>query len=411
MLSFIGFLPAGYYAPAIPQMRAEFGVSLFRATLGIVMYPVGFTVGPLLAAPLSELYGRRIIYKVCLPLVVLSCLGMAKARSFDMFLVFRFFSSLFISGPFTVAGGTISDMWPARIRAPAVILYATGGNVAAAFGPVLGGIVCYYTTWHWIFWSQMIYVGVLFVLVWFFVPETYTPKIFAITDKSVGTARQKIITAMSRPVVMIFTEPIVAAVSAYLAFVYGLMFCSFSAYPIQFKESRGWNTRDASLPFLGIVAGIFIAVAMSPFFIRLYRKNPVPESRLYNACLGAILLPISLFWYGWTSDPSIPAIASVTAGVGIGCSLLLLFLGITDLLVEIYTPRGIAASALAANGALRTIAAAVFPLFSNQMFHKLGTNWGASLLGFIAILMLPIPFVLLRYGASIRAKSRLAQPL
>lgn len=40
------------------------------------------------------------------------------------------------------------------------------------------------------------------------------------------------------------------------------------------------------------------------------------------------------------------------------------------------------------------------------MYEKLGINWASSLLGFIAIALLPIPWVLFKYGATIRAKSQ-----
>jgi MFS transporter, DHA1 family, multidrug resistance protein len=67
-----------------------------------------------------------------------------------------------------------------------------------------------------------------------------------------------------------------------------------------------------------------------------------------------------------------------------------------------------AASALAANSIIRSAAGAAFPLFTNQLFHNLGIQWGATLLGCIAILLAPIPFACYRYGAYVRTKSRFA---
>jgi hypothetical protein len=51
-----------------------------------------------------------------------------------------------------------------------------------------------------------------------------------------------------------------------------------------------------------------------------------------------------------------------------------------------------AASALAANMFMRSVLAAAFPLFASYMFNRLGLDWGMSLLGFIAVGMIPIPF-------------------
>ena len=83
------------------------------------------------------------------------------------------------------------------------------------------------------------------------------------------------------------------------------------------------------------------------------------------------------------------------------------------------------ASALAANGLARYILGAAFPLFTIQskppsinfrsnkvrvliqaVYNKLGIAWATSLFGFVAIALLPIPWVLFRYGPQIRALSK-----
>ena len=67
-----------------------------------------------------------------------------------------------------------------------------------------------------------------------------------------------------------------------------------------------------------------------------------------------------------------------------------------------------AASAIAANTFLRSLAGAVFPLFSMYMFKALGVNWAGTLLGCVAALLVPIPIVFYRYGHKIRARSKFA---
>ena len=64
-----------------------------------------------------------------------------------------------------------------------------------------------------------------------------------------------------------------------------------------------------------------------------------------------------------------------------------------------------AASAIAANSLLRYMLAAAFPLFTVQMYNKLGVDWAASLLGFISVAMLPIPWILYRWGPFLRRRS------
>jgi uncharacterized protein (DUF697 family) len=63
-----------------------------------------------------------------------------------------------------------------------------------------------------------------------------------------------------------------------------------------------------------------------------------------------------------------------------------------------------AASGIAAAAVLRSVFAAVIPLFGRKMYSTLGLGWGNSLLGFIALAMCPTPLVFYRYGEVIRKK-------
>ena len=73
-------------------------------------------------------------------------------------------------------------------------------------------------------------------------------------------------------------------------------------------------------------------------------------------------------------------------------------------LVDAFTIH--AASAIAANTVLRSLVGALLPLAGPSMYAKLGLGWGNSLLGFIAVVMLPIPFFLYKYGERIRTSPR-----
>lgn len=84
---------------------------------------------------------------------------------------------------------------------------------------------------------------------------------------------------------------------------------------------------------------------------------------------------------------------------------LICFMAVSIYLVDAYTTY--AASALAANTVMRSIAGAVLPLCGLKMYNQLGLGWGNSLLGFIAIAMLPIPILILRFGERLRLKTKM----
>lgn len=71
-------------------------------------------------------------------------------------------------------------------------------------------------------------------------------------------------------------------------------------------------------------------------------------------------------------------------------------------LVDAFTVH--AASAIAANTVLRSLAGAFLPLAGPKMYAALGYGWGNSLLAFIALAISPVAWIFYRYGETIRKK-------
>lgn len=98
----------------------------------------------------------------------------------------------------------------------------------------------------------------------------------------------------------------------------------------------------------------------------------------------------------------VPALSGLFTGFG----LMSIFLQALNYLVDAYLM--FAASAIAGNTFLRSLCGAGFPLFARQMFDGLGIQYAATLLGCIAVVLAPIPFIFYKYGAKIRQKSKYA---
>nr|AOR51665.1 MFS multidrug resistance transporter [Phaffia rhodozyma] len=217
---------------------------------------------------------------------------------------------------------------------------------------------------------------------------------------------------MTRPFVLLFKEPIVLCLSMYTAIVYGTLYLFFTAFPIVFQTTRGWSSGVGGLAFLGVGLGMLIGTALAPvnnkIYLRATRKSPTgrapPEARLPMAMLGGALLPSAIFWFAFTSTPSVHWIVPILAGVPFGCGMLLVFSSIINYLIDCYLMY--AASALAANTVLRSLLGAVFPLFSTYMYQNLGNAWASALVAFLSLACAPMPFLFYRYGAKIRARSK-----
>ena len=121
--------------------------------------------------------------------------------------------------------------------------------------------------------------------------------------------------------------------------------------------------------------------------------------------IGAVLFPVSRFWQAWTARESIHWIVPCLSGVFFGIAIFQIFFCIIVYFSFTYPPI-ILASALAANNLLRYLMASVFPLFIVQTYNRLGVHWASSLFGFIALAMMPLPWVFTYLGPRLRAASK-----
>ncbi|CAE7203653.1 unnamed protein product [Rhizoctonia solani] len=419
------------YSGGLQFMMAELHMSQYVGILGISLYVVGFGVGPLVWGPLSEMYGRRLIFIISFLPFTLFHLGGALAHNIPTLLVTRFLAGAFGSSPLTNAGGTIADMFTARDRGLASALFAMAPFAGPVLGPIVGGYVSESRAgWRWNFWIMFIFSAVMFVLSVLLVPETFAPvllrrrarelhaesegKLHYVSKYEKGSKKafgeiMKI--NLSRPFVLLFQEPIVLLFSIYTALIYGTLYGLFAAFPVVFQRGRHFSPGEGGLAFLGVGLGIVIATSCTPISNKIYYRamekgNGVapPEARLVMACVGAVLLPISMTWFAWTTYPSVHYIVPIIAGVPFGAGMLFVFTSVISYLIDSYTLY--AASALAANAVLRSIMGAVFPLFTPSMYASLGDQWACMIFAFLALVCTPIPFLFYRFGPAIRARSK-----
>ncbi|KAI0807268.1 MFS general substrate transporter [Fomes fomentarius] len=421
------------YSGGLARMGEELHMSQVLTILGVSLYVLGFGLGPLVFAPLGEMYGRRIVFVVTGSIFTLFHLGGALGHNAPTVLVTRLLAGTFGSAPLTNAGGALSDMWIARERGFASSLYGTAPWMGPVLGPIVGGWVSQSRLgWRFTFWIMFIVSALNALACMFITPETFGPVLLRrrarkLTKSSGGEIiyiskhdinRSQSFASilkrdMGRPFYFLITEPIVLLLAIYIAIAYATLYAFFAAYPIVFQQHRHFSEGEGGLAFLGIGVGNLLGLSLAPVQNRLYwramdRNNgmTVPEARLYLPMVGGIFLPISLFWFAWTSDPPIHWIVPVLAGVPFGFSCAIIMQGLTQYLMDTYSIY--CASAIASTVVTRSVVAAIFPLISPALYGNLGDSWACSVFGFLAAACMPVPFLFYRYGSYIRSKSKFA---
>lgn len=148
-------------APGVPQIMAEFKSSdNMEATFVVSIFVLGFAFGPLIIAPLSELYGRTIVYHVCNSLFVIFSAACALSTNVGMLMAFRFLSGFAGVAVVTCGSGSIADVMPPEQRGRSMALWSLGPLLGPVIGPVCAGFLIEAKGWRWVFWIITIVVSV-----------------------------------------------------------------------------------------------------------------------------------------------------------------------------------------------------------------------------------------------------------
>ena len=217
--------------------------------------------------------------------------------------------------------------------------------------------------------------------------------------------------SLIRPIKMFLFSPVVSLMCIYIAVLYGLLYILFTTYTTVFEGQYEFSTSSSGLSFIGggvgMLLGLSFVASLSDCVIKrkIQRKETLrPEDRLpwYIVLPGTLTIPTGLFIYGWSTDKQVhwivPEIGTAITGFG----MIVILMCIQTYLVDAFTTY--AASATAANTVLRSLAGALLPLCGLKLYEKLGLGWGNSVLGFVALVIAPIPILFQMYGEELRTR-------
>ena len=134
MLALSASLGSSIISPAEDAIMAYTRISSEVAVLPISFYILGFAFGPLLWAPVSEVWGRKWSMEPAIFCLGLFSIGTATSTSAASILITRFFGGVFGSAPVSNVSAALGDIWAPKARGTAVTFYA----VAVVGGPTLG---------------------------------------------------------------------------------------------------------------------------------------------------------------------------------------------------------------------------------------------------------------------------------
>jgi DHA1 family multidrug resistance protein-like MFS transporter len=199
---------------------------------------------------MSEVLGRKVPLFFGFALFAIFQIPVALAQNITTVCVGRFLGGFFASAPLAVVGGALADLWDPIPRAYAICVFAAGGFAGPVAGPIVGGFVTESKLgWRWTSWITLIMAGLFGGIGYLVIPETSAARILQLraaklrkdtgdasyhakADETKLTLKTVVNVYLLRPFVMIIQEPILALVTAYMSFLYGIVYLLFEAVSV-----------------------------------------------------------------------------------------------------------------------------------------------------------------------------------
>ena len=444
-------------APATPKILNEFhSKSRLESTILISIWECGEMVGPLIVGPLSEAYGRLPVYNIANICFIICSAIAAESQNMNMLIAFRFFLGASVAST-TLNPCIVGDLFVQENRGSAMAVMGMTPFIAPILGPIVGGYISQAQGWRWTFWLVTIVTGAFelgFLLTY---RESYTVIILRQKARKLRTTTgNKLLRArheedisvvrylgqsIRRPFTLLFGSSVIFLTAVIGAFQVGYTYIIITTLPSVFERNYQYSEGSVGLTYLGlgertnllefhspistkdaihdqksaiIMANLLLGIGMISsvilcgMFLDAYLQkksisgSPKPEYRLPPMILGIILIPIGIIAFGWSAQARVHWIVPIGSTAIVGFAYVAVELATSSYIVDAY---GIyAASAMAAITVLRNVLAATLPLAGPPLFAKLDLGMGCTILGLIALLFVPVPTLLMRYGEKMREK-------
>ncbi|OAA73008.1 Major facilitator superfamily domain, general substrate transporter [Akanthomyces lecanii RCEF 1005] len=394
------------------------------------MYVLGYGLGPLLFSPLSEVpqIGRNPIYIITFAIYLILSVVASTCRNFAGFIVVRFLQGFFGSPCLATGAASLSDMLSV-IKIPYAMSAWSGAMYAGpALGPLLSGYAVVDRGWRWSMWEIVWLSGLVFVLLFAFLPETATPTLLHYKAKRLrqetGNSGYKAKgarilprgdmarMALIKPFEITIKDPAIAFANLYTSFTYGIYYSFFEVFPLVYPKIYGMGTGDMGAVFLCVLIACILGAVWYCLWYRLTTEPrfrqlgtfDVQETFLKPGLIGVFGFPIGLFLFGWAARASVPwPVPTLGIVIVCGCSF------VVGLGIFIHLPLSYpqyAASLFAANDALRSSFATAAILFGRPLYLNLGIGKGCSLLAAISAIGVAGFWYLYLHGDKLRKRSK-----
>ncbi|KAF6808150.1 major facilitator superfamily [Colletotrichum plurivorum] len=439
MVAVAGFyspLPANIYLPAIPKLSEAFGKSVEALNLSVTAFLAMQGISPMLWGPLSDRYGRRPVFLVCLTVLIGACVGIAVCPrdAFWLLIVLRCLQAAGCASTIALGAGVIGDISTPEERGGFFGMFNLGPMISPCIAPAIGGALSDKLGWRSIFWFLIVMAVCCLLFVLLFLPETlrnlvgngsvslggvYTPLV-----PIVGRSRKKQKATRSKPGVrpsinpfVILVYPDVAITLTFTGIVYAVNNTVVTTVASSFARVYPWLSETAlGLCYLPTGFGMIVGSTLTGKFLdwdyaRIKRRVeeshgaiefPKEYARLRTMPILLVLFSASVIAWGFCVDKGVHMAVPLCLQVVLGYTSISILNTTMTLMIDILQSRSSAATAC--TNLVRCLLAALLVGLIDRMTAALRVSWSYVLLGGVCALMLPLMYIEMKVGPKWRMR-------
>ncbi|KAI1172776.1 MFS transporter [Nemania sp. FL0916] len=405
-------------------------VSKSSSVLLVTIWELGEAAGPLLIAPLSEVFGRYPVMNGATILFIIATTLAALSQSTPLFIGARALTGLSVASN-VLGPAIVGDMFATEQRGAAISVIALAPLVGGSLGPAIGGAIAEKLGWRCVLWASVALAMICEIVFFTGFRETYKVAVLrqraARLRKETGNANlrtvfdvvvddrqsslRKIWKSAVRPAIVFSGSGVLQVMSLHGAVMFSYYYVFSTTLPDIMEQLYGLSAAETGLAFIAFSAGSTVSVIcmnimLDKIYIKLREQHKgvgAPEYRLPMAIAGAFGLPLTVMLLGWVAQMRLHlTILMFTVGL-FGATLTLVYLPLNAYIVDAFGLY--AASGMTAIIVSRCLMSTVLPLATDPLVKRFDWGPGVSVLGGLGLVLVPIPILVFRYGSKWRQLS------
>jgi MFS family permease len=373
---FVGNISNTVLQPALPSIQIDLNTTQQAVNASVAVCAVVNGIMPLLWAAVSDLFGRRKVFLVSGPLLVVSSVAGFFTPNIGVFYLIRIVQQTAARASLSTGSGTIADMYGKGQLSNALGIFYLGFTTGTTIGPAIGGVITELSSWRWCFIFTAAFALISWTMTALFLPETGT--------LPPSSCKPTLTQLLRKPLHSLSYNryPFVLSIVLVMALTFAELYTMSVTIPRDFPEIYGFSTSQAGFVQLAagvaMLAGTLFSGKYSDWKYRVWkaRRNgvAVPEDRLRATFPSIFILVIGSLILGWSLVTAVSWILSAFGALVTGFGIMTFSTAGSAYLISLFP--GSASSIIASANVLRyALAGLCGPLIVAPLQDAVGPGW------------------------------------